>query len=77
MSVEEGVGEDVDVHFEGVLDLVAAAAAAAFGVGGVVEAVARIDQDDFVAEGQALEGGVGRFVESWSLSISETVWKTG
>jgi hypothetical protein len=30
--MEEGVGEDVGVDFHGVLDFVAAAAAAAFGV---------------------------------------------
>ena len=63
--MEQCVGEDVGVDFHGVLDFVAAAAAAAFGVGAVVEAFGGIDDDDLAVAGETLEQGfrtgVGEF----------------
>lgn len=57
--MEQGVGEDVGVDLQRVLDFVSAAAAATFGVRGVVEAVVRVDDDDFSIEENATEAGFG------------------
>jgi len=56
--VEEGVGKDVGVDLHGVFDFVATAAAAAFGVGGVVEAVVGIDDYDFTIVKDAAQSGL-------------------
>jgi len=44
--VEQGVGEDVNIHVLGLVDLVSAAAAAVFRMGCIVKAVRREDYDD-------------------------------
>jgi len=63
--MQQGVGENVRVDFHGVLDFIAATTAAAFGVGAVVEAFGRIDDDDLAVAGEAFEqgfrAGVGEF----------------
>ena len=55
--MEECVGEDIGVQFFCVADFVAAAAAATFRVGAIVEAFRRVDYDDFLFEGKAFQGG--------------------
>ena len=55
--MQQRVGEDVGVDFHGVLDFIAAAAAAAFGVGTVVEAVWRVEQDNLALERDPTENG--------------------
>jgi len=49
--MQQGVDEDVDIDFERVRDLIAAATAAAKRVAGIVKAVFRVDGHDLAIQG--------------------------